>query len=99
MTARYIPTKDTERQKKLKWTNGIVTLHDIYCDCCNPITHTIVELFAREPVQQFSAPEKQLIEKCLSGEDRTAITHEEDIVGEGDLDALFEGPFEEDHTG
>lgn len=100
MSHRYVPTQDSKRQKQLKWINGICQLHDFFCDCCSPVTHTITFLFEKEPKQEFSPPEQDLIKKCLSGEGDTADGADADTLQEGDLDILFQEPFaEEDATG
>lgn len=99
MSYRYIPTKDSKRQQEQKWINGLCHLHGIFCDCSSPLEHTTSLIFEKEPTLQFSVPEKQLIEKCLSGEGHTTQDGE-GTIGEGDLDALFGEPFvEEDTTG
>ncbi len=102
MSTRYIPTKDTTRQKTTKWINGICHYHDIFCECCNPLECTIVQLFKKEPLLKFSTPEKDLIQKCLStaDTDTTLPIGNADMPEEGDLDALFGEPFgEEDDQG
>lgn len=102
MSHRYIPTKDSNKQKQLKWMNGLCYLHDNFCDCYNPLAHTVSLIIEKEPKIQFSAPEKKLIEKCLSGEDDTAIVHTDGDAGDiqpGDLEKLFEEPFGEDAEG
>ncbi len=102
MSDRYIPTKDSHRQKQLKWMNGLCYLHDNFCDCYNPLAHTVALICEKEPKIQFSTPEKQLIQKCLSGEEDTAIVHtatDGEGIQEGDLEKLFEEPFGEDDTG
>lgn len=80
----------------------ITHTHDIFCDCYDPITHTAALIFEQEPDLKFSPPEKDIIKKCLTGDDTTAATKEEnpDGIGEGDLDALFTEDFgEENLTG
>ncbi len=49
-------------------------------------------------IYNFLAPEKDILKKCLSGEPTatTATDQDQDIIGEGDLDALFKEDFEEE---
>lgn len=102
MTTRWITSKATLRQQQLKWMNMIVACHDVFCDCPNAVTHTAAFIFQKEPELHFSTPEKDLIRKCLGGE---PVSHagdgtEEEIIGPGDLDALFGDDFgENDDTG
>lgn len=99
MSSRWIPTKDSKRQKELKWLNGITHLHDIYCNCYNPLTHTATFILEKERKHNFSAPEKQILQQCLTGEDHTVATADtEDNLEEGDLDTLFQEPFTEEDT-
>lgn len=98
--SRFIPTKDTLRQKKLKWMNFLCHAHDMNCDCCNPLECTVRLIFEQEKDLKFTTPEKDLIKKCVTGEE----THtggdaaDQDIIGEGDLDALFGEDFGENDT-
>lgn len=80
--------------------NLIAHSHDIFCDCYNPMSHTISLIFEQEPDIKFSTPELDLIKKCLSGETTATATtttdQELDVIGEGDLDALFKEDFEDE---
>ena len=81
--------------------NSICQLHDIFCDCYHPLEHTITTIIEKEGSLQFSAPEKQLIKKCLSGEEITTTVPSDgdaDGVEEGVLEKLFEEPFTEDDS-
>lgn len=99
MSTRYIPTKSTLRQQKLKWMNSLVHQHDIFCDCPHPLEHTAILIFEQEPKLHFKPPEKDLIKKCLTGEDTAGAAADPDAFGEGDLDLLFKEDFGEDDTG
>lgn len=97
MSTRFIPTQDSKNQKYLKWLNALTHIHDIYCNCYNPLTHTITLIFEKESDFNFNPSEKQLIQKCLSGEGHTTPAGDPgDVLVEGDLDALFGEPFEDD---
>lgn len=99
--SRYIPTKDTLRQKKLKWMNFLCHAHDIHCDCANPLECTVVLIFNQEKELKFRPPERDLIIKCVTGEetrtDGDAV--DQDIIGKEDLDALFGDDFGDTDTG
>lgn len=100
MSKRYIPTKDNHRQKKLKWINGICHLHDIHCDCNNPLEHSIAEILLQEPEIKFNNQERDLLKKCLSTtteEDRA--TTDAGFGDVEDLDALFTEDIGEDDQG
>ena len=99
MSSRLIPTKDTTRQKQTKWFNGICYLHDLFCDCCHPLEHTVQAIFEKEPQLQLSSTEKTFIKKCLSGEETTTTQDDGDVIEPGDLDALFAQDFDERDIG
>ncbi len=101
MSSRYIQPKPSVRQQKLKWMNMIAHCHDIFCDCYTPIEHTAILLFEQEKDLKFKTPEVDLIKKCITGETTAPVaTIDEDGIGEGDLDALFQEDFgEEKSTG
>lgn len=99
MSTRFRPTKSTLKQTKLKWMNLLHHCHDAFCDCDHGITHTILHIFEQENHHNFTAPEKDFIKSCLSGE-KTTITagdHEEGFT-EGDLEELFKEDVGEDAT-
>lgn len=93
MTTRFIPSQPTLRQKKLRWMNLLAHVHDNFCDCCNPITHTIIHCLEQEPDHKFTAPERDLLKKCLTTEDATTLAttgdQEDGGFSAGDLEQLF----------
>jgi hypothetical protein len=97
MSTRYVPTKDNHRHKKLKWLNFITHAHDIFCDCDEPLAHTIGEIITQEPNIKFNIQERDLLKKCL-GEDTTTVDAL-DVIGEGDLEDLFKEDIGEDDEG
>lgn len=102
MSHRYVPTRDSKRARDLKWANGIAYLHDLNCDCYHPLEHTATFIFEREKDLKFSAPEKQIIQQCLSGDTVIADTHTDgdaEDIADGTLEQLFAEPFGEDDTG
>ncbi len=78
----------------------MVHAHDMICDCYSPLEHTITQIFQKEPELKFTAPEKDLIRKCLTGEngDVTATDHDGDVLEEGLLDAIFKEDFGDGDT-
>lgn len=99
MSIRYKPSKSTLRQKKLQWMNLLCHSHDIFCDCPNPLECTIILIANQEPELKFTTPEKDLLKKCLTTTEATADNAgDPDVIGEGDLDALFSENFGEDDT-
>ncbi len=102
MSTRFIPAKPTLRQKKLQWMNLLAHIHDEKCDCPNPMEHTCMLIFEQEKELKFTTPEKDLIQKCLSGDTTTADHGDptDDVIGDGELAALFaEELGEEENTG
>lgn len=77
--------------------NLIYHCHDAFCDCDNGLTHTILQLFEQENHHNFTAPEKDFIKSCLSGDAPTIMAgdHEEGFT-EGDLEELFKEDVGED---
>lgn len=99
MTTRIIPTKDSIKQKNLKWMNLLVHSHDIFCDCETPLQHTIILICQQEPEIKLKPIEKDIVKRCLIGEPTdTAGTAADDGVEEGLLDALFKEDFGEEDT-
>lgn len=98
MTTRLIQPKPSLRQQNLKWMNGMVHYHDIFCDCCTPLQHIIILILQQEPELDFKPIEKDLIRRCL-GDTTTAVTAtgpEEPGLEEGVLEDLFKESFGED---
>lgn len=98
MSTRFRPTKDTLRQKKLKWMNIIVHAHDTFCDCCKPLECTIGLIINQEPELTFNTAEKDALKKCLTGEDTAGKDGDQDVLGEGDLEDLFKEDFGDENT-
>lgn len=99
MTTRIVPTKDSIRQKNIKWMNLLVHSHDIFCDCDSPLQHTLILICQQEPKIELKPIEKDIIKKCLIG-DTTEPDGDpaDDGVEEGLLDALFKEDFGEEDT-
>lgn len=74
----FVPRKLNTKNSNLDWINLIAGLHDLQCDCSEPLKHTIEEIYKQEPSLDPS--------KCLTTEKATT---EDDGFGPGDLEALF----------
>ncbi len=100
MSHRWIQPKSNLKEKKLQWLNLIAHAHGIFCDCPDPMEHTIALIAEQEPDLRFKTPEKDLIKKCLGGEPAATAgeTVEEDAFGPGDLDILFADDGGEENT-
>lgn len=101
MSTRFIPAKLTLRQQKLTWMNMLAHIHDERCNCSSPMEHTMLLIAEEEKELKFRPPEIDLLKQCLTGERTTAAGGDlqDDVIGEGDLDALFKEDFGEENTG
>lgn len=92
---RLKPTKINSRYNNLQWMNTIVSLHDMRCECNDPLEHTVLQIFHQEKQLRFTKEEQKIFQTCLTipGE---GSTEEEDAFGAGDLENLFSEPFGED---
>lgn len=111
MAYPWMPTIYNVSGRTNSWISGIVQHHDTFCGCDQPFFHLYYKLKKDNGYPHCSPQELNKIEKCL-GVSTTAIATEdigtdptpddgpEELLKEGDLDALFEGELtEEDHTG
>lgn len=93
--SRYQPLKHNTKSAQIQWVNTLVHIHDLQCNCNDPLEHTATTIFRQEPNLRFTEHEKNLIRRCLTtteGED----TQKEDAIGDGDLEALFAQDFGEE---
>ncbi len=88
MSHLYKPLNISLKHKKLQFINGIVHFHDLYCQCDDPLRHTILEIFDQEPHLSFTEAEKNKIQQCLTGTETGGDGI--DALGDGDLEKLFE---------
>lgn len=87
MSKFITPPLYSERALELQWKNTIFNSHDLFCGC-NDTTRHLISILATE--------NKQLCLPSTSTEDATTQTggdEIEDILDEGDLDALFAEDF------
>lgn len=96
--SRYLPTTYSKNQLENLHLNGICHLHDSWCNCGEPLTHTASIIFLKAGPNQFSNKEKEAIRKCLG--DTTKETGEDDLGGvtKEDLEKLFEEDGDEKDT-
>lgn len=69
--------------------NALVTLHDLNCQCDEPLQHTIDLIINKEPNIIFKPETTEKLKKCLT---TTAPTTEDvvDDFGDGELEKLFD---------
>lgn len=92
-----IPKKFNEKKLTLEFTNGVVHLHDLICDCPHQIEHSIQLLLTQEPNLKFNEKTSTQLKKCLTGtEDAVTVQDALDGLNPGDLDALFAEDVTED---
>lgn len=84
----------TEKQQINQNINAFVGLHDLTCNCDNPLKCIVLQIYNREKTLKFNTQEIQ--QWLTTTEDHGAVTtgEKEEIDGE-DLEALFA---EEDTT-
>lgn len=99
MSKFYKPITLSAKHKQLNWINGLVSIHDLQCQCDHPLQHTIIGIIDQEPSLKFDEEDSKKIQKCLTSGDPGT----EDVVdafGDGELEALFaEDDTGEDDTG
>lgn len=64
----------------------MVSIHDLWCYCDNPLKHIILGILEQEPTLNFDQEDSKKIQKCLTtggGEDVL------DDFGDGELEKLF----------
>lgn len=81
------PTKLTEKQQILQNVNLFTSIHDLSCQCENPLRCIILQIYSQEKGLKINPEEiKQWLTSTAAGE--TTTGEEETFAGE-DLDALF----------
>ncbi len=86
---KYVPVKFQSKKQHVNWMNTIVHVHDLQCECEDPLEHTIHTIFKQEQNLRLWDSTQHLIKKCLTT--TTTPEEEEDDVpfGNGELEALF----------
>lgn len=88
MSDYYKPLTIGQRHKNLNWTNCICALHDLQCQCDNPLEHTIENIVKQEPNLKFNKELSVKIQKCLTTGDDGPVDAV-DGFGDGELEQLF----------
>ncbi len=98
---KLCPPKPNTKSQKIGWLNFIVHAHDLQCECDRPLEHTTWMIFEQERNLRFSTQEKQQLQQWLTSTETTTdhtTKEEDDVFGDGVLDALFAGDFGEEDT-
>ncbi len=75
------------KKDQLKFINCVMGIHDLKCECSNPLFHS-TNILLKQLAPELQKQEKQQLKKCLGEEDTTNA--EEDIgLTTGDLEQLF----------
>ncbi len=94
--SRYQPLKHNTKNAQIQWVNTLVHIHDLQCNCNDPLEHTTTTIFRQEPNLRFTDHEKNLIKRCLTTGEEKDTQDAGDVIGQGDLDALFAQDFGEE---
>lgn len=74
----------------MKFTNKVTHLHNIICNCPQPLKHNIQLLINQEPNLKFNKKTSNQLKKCLTTKKKpTTAADALDGLTPGDLDALF----------
>lgn len=100
-TSNYQKQHFSGRQLENLHLNSICHAHDMWCNCGEPLKHTVNAIFTHAGPTNFTESEKQKIRKCLGD------TTGDDGDGDGDLggvtaqelEKLFEQEDEKEDTG
>lgn len=100
MNNYYVKPKTTQKAQRLARTNAWTAIHDLHCDCNQPLQHIITDILQQEPSLKNDEKFKQNIQQCLgiTGAGDTQ-KEEEDILGDVDLERFFDADFTEEDTG
>lgn len=101
MTKYEKPSKLSKRQLNLQRVNTYTSIHDLNCECQKPLQHIILQILQQEPSLKQDKEFVKEIQRCLSitaaGDQDGGVP--EDGFGDGDLEKLFEAPFDDEDTG
>lgn len=98
MSDYYKPLTISRKHKDLNWTNCMVSVHDLQCQCDDPLKHIIFQIINQEPSIKFNKKESQIIQKCLTTGEDHAEDGDDEGFGPGDLEELFREDFTEKDT-
>lgn len=91
MSKLWKPTKLTPRQQNLQTVNTYVNVHDLTCNCNEPLKHIIQQITEQEP----SIKKETWFTTTDNGENPGGVGDVDDF-GEGELEALFAEPEEKE---
>lgn len=75
------------KKDQLKFINCVIGIHDLKCECANPLFHSS-HILLKQLAPEIKQQEKQQLKRCLGDED--TIKEDEDIgITPGDLEQLF----------
>ncbi len=63
--SRYQPLKHNTKNAQIQWVNTLVHIHDLQCNCNDPLEHTTTTIFRQEPNLRFTDHEKNLLKDAL----------------------------------
>lgn len=100
MNNYYVKPKTSVKAQRLARTNAYVSIHDLHCDCQQPLQHIITDIILQEPSLKSDDKFKHYLTQCLgTTQDGDTVKEEEDILGDVDLERFFDADFGEEDTG
>lgn len=91
------PIKYSTKQQNVNHINLLVGLHDLKCGCEQPLQHIIFDILQQEPSlkqdKKFTSELQKWLTTTEPGDNQEEDT---DVIGNGDLEKLFEEPFGEE---
>ena len=100
MNNYYVKPKSSQKAQRLARTNAYTSIHDLHCDCNQPLQHIITDIIQQEPSLKNDEKFIKNLQQCL-GITPVGDTAEEekDILGDVDLERFFDADFGEEDTG
>lgn len=87
----------TTKKEQLQFTNCVVSVHDLACNCPNPLYHA-THILLKQLAPDLHQEEKNQLKQCLGEDAGTSAAGDIDLDA-GDLEKLFEQDITEDDTG
>ncbi len=77
----------TTKKDQLQFINCVINVHDLKCECSNPLFHS-TKILLKQLAPEIKHQERKQLQLCLGGEDTTK--DDDDIgISTGDLEQLF----------
>lgn len=86
------------KELQLKFTNILHHLHDLACECNQPLLHS-TKLILTKLNPELTTEERKQLQKCLGSTQEGDATGAEDIDFGEDLETLFADDIEDATTG